>query len=233
VSSIAAASRCWHPGPISRPGETRARPGPRRSIRLRAPACAGSPGMSLAHLFTSRSLPGHHSTSHQGDLQPSEGINLAAHLACHHGRAVWRSLRGSRTRHRGGSAHAYRARPLAWPSPSGPQGWQRSPRSTARRRRVPRNGMRSTVEAGGADPDNARRPGPVPVTFRLAIGAPGARRPARPARGAHDPRRVTAGRVLRRGAGHRRDGQRPATMRARARKRARLPQGGRQSLDWQ
>ena len=100
MSSIAAAPRSWHPGPISRPGETRARPGPRRSVRLRAPACAGSPGMSLAHLFTSRSPPGHHSTSHQGDLQPSEGINLAAHLAGHQWRAVWRSLRGSRTRRR-------------------------------------------------------------------------------------------------------------------------------------
>ena len=67
----------WHPGPISRPGETRARPGPRRGVRLGAPACAGSAGMSLAHLFTSRSPPGHHSTSDQSDLQPSEGINLA------------------------------------------------------------------------------------------------------------------------------------------------------------
>jgi hypothetical protein len=35
----------------------------------------------------------------------------------------------------------------------------------ARRRRVPRSGMRSTVEAGGASPDNARRSGPVAVTF--------------------------------------------------------------------
>jgi hypothetical protein len=33
--------------------------------------------MSLACLFTSRSPSGHHSTPHQGDLQPSEGINLA------------------------------------------------------------------------------------------------------------------------------------------------------------
>jgi hypothetical protein len=41
--------------------------------------------MSLAHLFTSRSPLGHHSTSHQGDLQPSEEINLAAHLAGHQG----------------------------------------------------------------------------------------------------------------------------------------------------
>ena len=57
-------------------------------------------------------------------------------------------------------AARYRAWPLAWPSPSGPLGRQRSPGSTARRRRVPRSGMRSTVEAGGADPDNARRSGP-------------------------------------------------------------------------
>ena len=42
--------------------------------------------------------------------------------------------------------------PLACPSPSGPLGWQRSPGSTARRRRVPRSGMRSTVEAGRAQP---------------------------------------------------------------------------------
>ena len=40
---------------------------------------------------------------------------------------------------------------------------------------------------------------------------------APPARAARDPRRVTAGRVLRRGAGHRRGGQRPATVRYRAR----------------
>ena len=33
----------------------------------------------------------------------------------------------------GGSPRAYRAWPSAWPSPSGPLGWQRSPGSTARR----------------------------------------------------------------------------------------------------
>jgi hypothetical protein len=66
-----------------------------------------------------------------------------------------------------GSPRAFRAGPSAWPSPSGPQGWQRSPGSTARRRRVPRSGMRSTVEAGGASPDNARRSGPVSVTLSL------------------------------------------------------------------
>jgi hypothetical protein len=88
VSSIAAAPRSWHPGPISRPGETPARPGPRRSVRLRAPACAGSPGMSLAHLFTSRSPPGHHSTSHQGDLQPSKGDQSVRSPRCEQGAAT-------------------------------------------------------------------------------------------------------------------------------------------------
>jgi hypothetical protein len=32
----------------------------------------------------------------------------------------------------------------------------------------------SALDAGGASPDNARRSGPVPVTFRPAIGTPGA-----------------------------------------------------------
>jgi hypothetical protein len=73
----------------------------------------------------------------------------------------------------GGSPRAFRAWPLAWPLPSGPLGWQRSPGSTARRRRVPRSGMRSTVEAGGASPDNARRSGPMSVTTP-ATGALGA-----------------------------------------------------------
>jgi hypothetical protein len=35
--------------------------------------------------------------------------------------------------------------------------------------------MRSTVEAGGADPDNARRSGPCDCDILPAIGAPGAR----------------------------------------------------------
>ena len=69
------------------------------------------------------------------------------------------------------SPRAYRAWPLAWPSPSGPLGWQRSPGSTARRRRVPRSGMRSTVEAGGASPDNARRSGPRRCDIFTATGA--------------------------------------------------------------
>ena len=54
-----------------------------------------------------------------------------------------------------------------------PAGSAEAPGSTARRRRVPRSGMRSTVEAGGADSDNARRSDPIPVTFRLVTSAPG------------------------------------------------------------
>ena len=46
-----------------------------------------------------------------------------------------------------------------------PAGLAEAPGSTARRRRVPRCGMRSTVEAGGASPDNARYSGPATVTF--------------------------------------------------------------------
>jgi hypothetical protein len=64
----------------------------------------------------------------------------------------------------------------------------------------------------------------VPVIFRPATGAPGERRPARSARGAQAPTARYGGVRLRRGAGHRRDGQRPAPVRYRARgRRARLP----------
>jgi hypothetical protein len=45
-----------------------------------------------------------------------------------------------------------------------PAGLVEAPGSTARRRRVPRSGMRSTIEAGGTGPDNARRSGPLAVT---------------------------------------------------------------------
>ena len=76
----------------------------------------------------------------------------------------------------GGSPRAFRAWPSAWPSPSGPLGRQRlqgqgsalAQQSTRRRR---------ALDAGGAHPDNARRSGPVTVTFRPATGALGARRP--------------------------------------------------------
>jgi hypothetical protein len=63
----------------------------------------------------------------------------------------------------GGSPRAFRAWPLAWPSPSGPLGRQRLRRSRA-----------GALDAGGADLDNARRSVPVAVTFRTAIGALGA-----------------------------------------------------------
>src|SRR5438045_681420 len=55
-----------------------------------------------------------------------------------------------------------------------PAGPVEAPGSTARRRRVPRSGMRSTVEAGGTGPDNARRSGPVAVDILPATGAPAA-----------------------------------------------------------
>jgi hypothetical protein len=75
-----------------------------------------------------------------------------------------------------GSPRAFRARPLAWPSPSGPRGPAEAPGQTARRRRVPRSGTRSTAEAGGGSPDNARRSGPVAVIsipdFNHRIGSP-------------------------------------------------------------
>ncbi len=49
-----------------------------------------------------------------------------------------------------------------------PAGSAEAPGSTARRRRVARSAMRSTVDAGGADPDNARRSGPVTSARRPA-----------------------------------------------------------------
>jgi hypothetical protein len=77
-----------------------------------------------------------------------------------------------------GSSRRFVARigPGLWPGP------RRQARRVGRGSRVngapqarPRAArMRSTVDAGGADPDNARRSGPVPVTFRPATGAPGA-----------------------------------------------------------
>ena len=61
-----------------------------------------------------------------------------------------------------------------------PAGLAEAPGSTARRRRVPRSGMRSTVEAGGASPDNARRSVPVAVTFFRRSAHSGARLTAWP-----------------------------------------------------
>jgi len=96
----------------------------------------------------------------------------------------------------GGSPRACRAWPLAWPSPSGPLGRQRL--------RGQRRAVGTSRVAGCEAP--LRLEGPtrtmrgVPArcrTFRPATGAPSALRPAWPARGAHGPRRVTAGCVLR------------------------------------
>ena len=109
------------------------------------------------------------------------------------------SRRSNRRKFASNSPRAFRAWPSAWPSPSGPLGRPRSPGSTARRRRVPRSGMRSTVEAGGADPDNARRSGLMAVTS--------SRLPAHPARGRRPGRGAgRRGSGIRRGpqaAGHR------------------------------
>jgi hypothetical protein len=68
---------------------------------------------------------------------------------------------------RGGSRRA----PGAWPLPSGPPWRQR-----LRRSRV------DPEDPGGAAPDSARRSGPTPCDLRTAIGTPGARTTARPAR---------------------------------------------------
>jgi hypothetical protein len=57
-----------------------------------------------------------------------------------------------------------------------PAGPVEAPGSTARRRRVPRSGMRSTVEAGGTGPDNARRSGSVAVIFIRRSAHSGAER---------------------------------------------------------
>jgi hypothetical protein len=71
-----------------------------------------------------------------------------------------------------GSLRASGAWPLAWPLPSGPLGRQRLRRSrVGPEDRFCEARMRSTVEAGGADPDNARRSGSGPRDLRPAIGA--------------------------------------------------------------
>ena len=101
--------------------------------------------------------------------QPAES-EVAAQLDAEIPRICMRAAYSSR-----GSPRAFRAWPLAWPSPSGPLGRQRhlqgERRAEGASRAVPRSGMRSTVEAGGTGPDNVRRSGPVPVTFRPALGA--------------------------------------------------------------
>jgi hypothetical protein len=70
---------------------------------------------------------------------------------------------------REGSPRASRAWPLAWPSPSGPLGRQRSTAlKGGSRRSFLRSGQKRSpgaLDAGGADPDNARRSDPGAVTF--------------------------------------------------------------------
>jgi hypothetical protein len=72
----------------------------------------------------------------------------------------------------GGSPHAHRAWPLAWPSPSGPPGAAEAPRARVGpedafcgagfAERLER--IFGALAGGGADLDNARRSGPVAVT---------------------------------------------------------------------
>ena len=111
----------------------------------------------------------------------------------------------------------FRAWPAAWPSPSGPPGRQRSPGSTARRRRVARSAMRSTVEAGGAAPYHARHSGPASVNLCAAAG--------RRARRGTDRRRLQA-RHLGGTAGTAR-GRVPGEPSAAVRRAVGLPPGGR------
>ena len=72
-------------------------------------------------------------------------------------------------RYRGFPAEVRRARlgPGLWPGPCRQACWGgRGSRVNGTPKACPRGArMRSTVEAGGADPDNARRSVPVPVTF--------------------------------------------------------------------
>ena len=113
------------------------------------------------------------------------------------------------------SSRGFQAWPLAWPSLSGPpgrqrlcaQGWVPKMLSAKRSLRSGWKGSSGALVGGGADMDNARRsrPGRLwPFIRQLAHQKPSW--PARPARVARDPRRVTAGSALRRGAGERRGG---------------------------
>jgi len=74
-----------------------------------------------------------------------------------------------------GLPRAFRAWPLAWPSPVRPAGWQRSPGSTARRRRVPRSGMRRTLRLEGPARIMRGVPARRAATSSQAPDAPGAR----------------------------------------------------------
>jgi hypothetical protein len=70
-------------------------------------------------------------------------------------------------------AARFRAWPLAWPSPLGPLGRQRSlgSRVGACAHRLGDATRGSALDAGGAAPDNARRSGPGELTFLSATGA--------------------------------------------------------------
>ncbi len=115
-----------------------------------------------------------------------------------------------------GSPRAFRAWPLAWPSPSGPLGWQ----SLQGQRRAAGASRAAGCEAPLRLEGPARTMRGVPA--RSCDLSPGDRRTCRDDRPGQlaergDPRCVTAGRVLRRGAGLRRGGQRLAPVRSRAR----------------
>ena len=103
-----------------------------------------------------------------------------------------------------------------------PAGSAEVSRVNGARRRVPRSGMRSTVEAGGADLDNARRSGPGTVIFRRHLV-----HPTRANRPGHLVRRMTHG-ALRRmraaaGCGASAHGQRPRRCATAQEEAARLP----------
>jgi hypothetical protein len=94
--------------------------------------------------------------------------------------------------------------------------------SAERSLRSGQKGSSGALAGGGAAPDNARRSGPVAVT--LSAGDRHTRRDDRPGQLAERRHPVPYGGVwLRHGAGHRRGGQRPATVPYRARGSARLP----------
>jgi hypothetical protein len=68
-------------------------------------------------------------------------------------------------------AARFRAWPLAWPSPSGPPGRQRLQRSRVCACVASDATEGSALDAGGADPDNARRSGPVSWPFARRLEA--------------------------------------------------------------
>ena len=70
-------------------------------------------------------------------------------------------------------AARFRAWPSAWPSPSGPLGWQRSPGSTARRRRVPRSNAASLSRAAGGSISAWQFLGYGPALSAAGAGGPG------------------------------------------------------------